>query len=178
MAISSLGFDGSLNEAGFAVLMTQSGIKYSVAGPGDLLVSATPGSRAVSVAAGTAYGTGVGAINSDPIALTIDTPSVGGWYLVVLRRDWADNSITPLVLTGPTTTAATPTTVPSTLPTMESVPGVRDDQKLAWVWANSSTTELVMFDIRAKTVTDALAMFRVSPTPMVAGTPLNTVRFW
>lgn len=153
MAITTMGFDGTLNEEQFARLMTLVGVRYSVAGAGDFNVTAVEGNRAVSVAAGTAYAAGVAAVNSAPITVALPAPAGGAWHLIVLGRDWATNTAAVRSIPGETTSSVVPTAPPTVFPGLDSTAGVVDDQKLAWAWVNASNNNVLLFDLRDLTIT-------------------------
>lgn len=157
MTITSAGFNGSIDEAQFAILMSLAGIRYSVAGPTDYQVSPVPGNRQVSAGPGVAYGCGVTASSSAAVNVSFATPSAGAWHLVVLRRDWQANTSTVMSIAGATTTTVTPTSPPASYPeTLQQTAGLLDDQPLAWVWVNAATTAITVFDVRSYTTAERL----------------------
>lgn len=148
MAITGTGFDGTMDEAQFSVLMALAGARYTVGSTADFAATQVSGQRSVSISAGIAYAAGVTAISADAIVLDFAAPSAGQWNLGVLRRTWATNMREVVVVAGSTTSATTPTARPSLYPTINSTPGVVDDQPLWWFWVSAAATTVVMFDER------------------------------
>jgi len=148
MAITASGFDGSVNETQFAKMMTGAGVSRSVAGTADYAATAVTGARAVTVDPGSAYAFGVIAESDAATVLNMAAPTAGQWHLLVLKRDWTNNTIVLALIPGETTSESTPTFAPATLPALEGTPGVRDDQKLFWLWVNSATTGVKIIDVR------------------------------
>lgn len=152
MAWSNVGFDGTINEAEWSKLSSLLGNGYVAAGNGDCLVTAVPGARSVSVAAGALYGDGVLSTNSAAETVALTTPVNGQWYAVCLRRTWATNTSALVAIAGATTTTTTPTAPPTAFPTLNTNTGVLTDQPIAWAWCNSANTTVVVYDIRLKAV--------------------------
>lgn len=153
MAWTNVGFDGTINEAQWSqmsTLMGSSGGGYLAAGNGDCLVTAVPGARSVSVAAGSLYGDGIVSTNSAPEVVAMTTPVNGQWYVIALRRTWATNTAALVAIAGATTTTTTPTAPPTSFPTLNTNQGVLTDQPIAWAWCNSANTTVVVYDIRLK----------------------------
>jgi len=158
MAITTKGFAGTVDEYEHARLFALGAHRYAVGSVNDLRVSAVSGQRSVAVAAGAAFSSGV---RVDLDALEIRAlPAIasgGAWHLVVLRRTWGNPSAQPptagtaqlLTLPGPLTTTEAPAAPPTVLPaTIASLPGVRDDQPLAWAWVSAGSTSVLLFDMR------------------------------
>lgn len=152
MAWTSVGFDGTINEAQWASLSGLLGNDYVAAGNGDCVVTAVGGARSVSVAAGSLYGDGVLSTNSGAETVAMTTPVNGQWYVIALRRTWATNTAALVAIAGATTTTTTPTAPPTSFPTLNTNKGVLTDQPIAWAWCNSSNTTVVVYDIRLKAV--------------------------
>lgn len=152
MAWTNVGFDGTINEAQWASLAGLLGNDYVAAGNGDCVVTAVPGARSVSVAAGSLYGDGVLSTNSGPETVAMTTPVNGQWYVIALRRTWATNTAALVAIAGATTTTTTPTAPPTSFPTLNTNKGVLTDQPIAWAWCNSANTTVVVYDIRLKAV--------------------------
>lgn len=158
MAITSIGYDGTINEVEFAKLMAIAGLRYAVNGPTDFQAAAVPGNRQVTVGPGIAYGVGVKSSSSANELVTFPTPSAGAWHLVIVRRDWAANTSVVMAIAGATTTTVTPTSPPTSYPAgLNQNPGVLDDQPIAWVWVNAGSTALSVYDLRTYTLTERLA---------------------
>lgn len=152
MAWTNWGFDGTINEAQWAQMAGLLGNDYVAAGNGDCLVTAVPGARSVSVAAGTLYGDGVVSVNSGPETVAMTTPVNGQWYVIALRRTWATNTAALVAIAGATTSTTTPTAPPTSFPTLNTDKGVLTDQPIAWAWCNSANTTVVVYDIRLRAV--------------------------
>ncbi len=152
MAWTSVGFDGTINEAQWSQMAGLLGNDYVAAGNGDCLVTAVGGSRAVSVAAGSLYGDGIVSTNSGAETVAMTTPVNGQWYVIALRRTWATNTAALVAIAGATTTTTTPTAPPTSFPTLNTNKGVLTDQPIAWAWCNSANTTVVVYDIRLKAV--------------------------
>ena len=152
MAWTSVGFDGTITEIQWAGLSSLLGNGYVAAGNGDCLVTAVPGARSVSVAAGSLYGNGVLSTNSGAETVAMTTPVNGQWYVIALRRTWATNTAALVAIAGATTTTTTPTAPPTSFPTLNTNVGVLTDQPIAWAWCNSANTTVVVYDIRLKAV--------------------------
>lgn len=152
MAWTNVGFDGTINEAQWSALAGLLGNGYVAAGNGDCVVTAVPGARSVSVAAGSLYGDGVLSTNSAPETVAMTTPVNGQWYVIALRRTWATNTSALVAIAGATTTTTTPTAPPTSFPTLNTNVGVLTDQPIAWAWCNSANTTVVVYDIRLKAV--------------------------
>ena len=148
MAWTNWGFDGTINEAQWSQMAGLLGNGYVAAGNGDCAVTAVPGARSVSVAAGTLYGDGVVSVNSGAETVAMTTPVNGQWYVIALRRTWATNTAALVAIAGATTTTTTPTTAPTSFPTLNTSAGVLTDQPIAWAWCNSANTTVVIFDLR------------------------------
>ena len=152
MAWTSVGFDGTINEAQWSQMAGLLGNDYVAAGNSDCLVTAVGGARSVSVAAGSLYGDGVVSTNSAPETVAMTTPVNGQWYVIALRRTWATNTAALVAIAGATTTTTTPTAPPTSFPTLNTNKGVLTDQPIAWAWCNSANTTVVVYDIRLKAV--------------------------
>lgn len=171
MAITGVGFDGSVDEVQFARLMSLAGVRYAVASPADLAATSVPGVRSVSIAAGTALGAGVHATSTSPVVLPLPTPTAGQWHVIALRRDWSANSCVLVSVPGETTSSAIPAGVPASLPAMQASAGTVDDQPLCWAWVNVTTTSVLLFDLRALTASARLASLEQAGV-LVTGTTL------
>lgn len=152
MSWTNWGFDGTINEAQWSQMAGLLGNGYVAAGNGDCVVTAVGGARSVSVAAGTLYGDGVVSVNSGAETVAMTTPVNGQWYVIVLTRTWATNSVALRAVAGATTSTTTPTVAPTSFPTLNTNVGVLTDQPIAWAWCNSANTTVVVFDIRLKAV--------------------------
>lgn len=146
MAITSFGYPGTIDAKTQAVWLPMvSAAQYSVAGPGDLRVTARTGAdRGLTVAAGTAAGDGVMDIFSTPDN-SLALPSVAGtnvsrWFMVVLRRNWNTNLSALAIIAGSATRE---------LPARQNTPGGISDQPLALCRVESGKTTVAEFvDLR------------------------------
>lgn len=129
MAITSIGYDGTVDEADWTKLMGDAARStYGVGGGTDWRVTAHPTlARGVSVATGSGWGWGVYDTNSATVSLAGATISSGTrWDMVVARRDWSGTG-------GSTTFAMITGTSSQTLPNRNKTPGDVDDQPIALV---------------------------------------------
>lgn len=150
MAQTSFGFAGSINDAQWATVTRFFGREYCVAEPGHLRATPTAGVRRLTIAAGTAFGSGVTTVLSTSETVDLPTPTAGQWFLIALRRVWSLGATSLVVVPG-TTTAADPSTFdyPLSFPAArKATPGVEDDQPLYWVHANNLDATLLLVDIR------------------------------
>lgn len=145
MAITSVGYDGTVDEVQWATLSTFLGSEYAVGGSGDWRVSIVTGlDRTVRVAAGVGYGYGV--MDESDTAVDIQLPTVGStyrWDLIVARRDWQGGG-------GVTTFEYVQGTTAEAIPAGRlHEPGVEDDQPLALVKViPGQTTPQQVIDLR------------------------------
>jgi len=110
MAFTAVGFDGSVDEAGFVGMARYFGPRYSVGSSGSLRVTAGgSGDRAVTIAAGSGYVYGVTATQSGSSVKNLASVSSGSRYdLVVLRVNWETNTASIEVITGSSSSATLP----------------------------------------------------------------------
>jgi microcystin-dependent protein len=148
MTWTNWGFDGTINEAQWSQMAGLLGNGYVAADASSCVTTAVPGARSVSVSAGTLYGDGIVSVNSAAKTVAMTTPVNGQWYLIALRRTWATNSVELVAIAGATTTTATPATVPTSYPTINSTPGVLTDQPISWAWCNSANLTVIVSDLR------------------------------
>lgn len=156
MAIVSRGYDGTITEADWALLAPGLGAYESVTSGLGATVLTSP-DRAVRIAGGAAVGHGV--LDVSDTAVTVACGSVASgvrWDTVALRRNWATNTTSIVVVAGTATTMVAPG--------VQANPGVSDDQPLylAKVQAGSSViVELVDVRVRASkalTVSDLVGL--------------------
>ena len=157
MAITSSGFDGTMNEQQLSRLLLLAGVRHAVGSLTDFAATAVNGLRSVAFAAGEAYTAGVVTTSTASEVLALPVPSAGAWHLIVLRRTWATNTTQLVVIAGSTTSTTTPAAPPATFPTISKTHGVEDDQPLYWAWVSNSTSSVVLFDFRDLTVDARLA---------------------
>jgi hypothetical protein len=136
MAITSIGYDGSVNESEWAKMIPLVGSsQYGVFGAGDFKV--TPHAtmdRGVNIATGSAWGHGVYDTSDATISLQGASVASGSrWDLVVVRRNWSGTG-------GATTVAIVQGTATRALPARNTTPGTIDDQPLALVQFTAGQT--------------------------------------
>lgn len=142
MAISSVGYAGTVDAAQWADLVWRAGgSEYGVVGFGDWRVSVGGGTRQVSVAAGKGWGHGVVDSNSAPVVLTHSSvPSGQRWDLIVAHRNWNTNTTTFAIVAGGSA---------KVIPARDSDIGDEADQPIALVRINAgATTVAEIVDLR------------------------------
>lgn len=130
MAITSVGYDGTVDESQWASMVSKvGGYEYGIDKAGDFAITQSAGTRMVSISAGLAWGRGVMDISDAPVILQLDSVSTGSRYdLIALRRTWGPAN------GGPTEIVVVKGTSAKTIPSgRQSNPGVVDDQPLALV---------------------------------------------
>jgi hypothetical protein len=158
MALSSVGFDGTLSEQDWATMASLTGAQYAVRLAGDFQVSVHAGSTlTVDIAAGTAFGRGVTVVNTAQISIALDSVTSGArWDAIVIRRNWTTNTVTVEKITGTATRA-----VPAG---RNNSPGTLDDQVIALVQSTFGQTlptaviDMRVFPSKVLTVSDLLAI--------------------
>lgn len=118
MAITSIGFAGSVGAVEFAQLAVHQGALYPVVcGKDDLAVTANPGGTLTcNVAPGASAGQGVKTTSTATEAVTFSavvTPGQTRWDAVVLRRSWASTGSAALVVVPGTAGAGAPMVLPA-----------------------------------------------------------------
>ncbi|MFF2631952.1 hypothetical protein ACFVR6_03625 [Microbacterium sp. NPDC058021] len=143
MAITSVGYEGTIYEAQWAEMMPLvGGRQYGVAGPGDWRVTVGGADRQVRVAAGRGFGHGVLDNSSTETVLSLATVASGSrWDLVVARRNWGTNTTSFAVVTGSATRA---------LPGGRAqTPGTLDEQPVALVRVQAGQSQVAeIVDLR------------------------------
>jgi hypothetical protein len=136
MAITSIGYDGSVNEAQWSKLIPLAGSShYGVAAGQDWKV--TPHAtldRGITVATGSGWGHGILDTSDTTVSLQGTAVSSGSrWDLVVARRNWggAGGLTTFVLVTGSSS---------KSLPARNTTPGTLDDQPLALVQFTAGQT--------------------------------------
>lgn len=145
MTITSIGYDGPIDEVGFAQMMPSVGAsEYGVVGAGDWKVTAHPSTaQAVNVAVGKGWGRGV-FDTSDSIVTVQCAPISSGtrWDLIAARRNWQP-------VNGTTTFGAISGGATADIPGRLTQPGVQDDQPIALVqWTAGQTQPSQIMDLR------------------------------
>lgn len=139
MAISSVGYDGTVDEAQWASMVSKvGGYEYGVDKAGDFAVTQSAGTRMVSIAPGVAWGRGVLDVSDTLVVVQLDAVTTGTRYdLIALRRSWgpANGGPSELVVIKGTSARALP-------PGRMSSPGVTDDQPLALVRVQAGSSSL------------------------------------
>jgi hypothetical protein len=129
LAITSAGFDGTVDEVQAAKMARFAGSEYAVLAAGSMKVApVTTADRTVAVWGGTAFGHGVLSESDTTVNLQAAAVSSGSrWDTVVLRRDWQPPGGTAslMLLQG--------TSSKLVASTRKVGPGVLDDQLLALV---------------------------------------------
>jgi hypothetical protein len=151
MAFTATGYDGTVDELGFAQLMLLAGNRHTVPTRASFAATQVGGSRAISLTAGQAYAPGVRVSSDAAVRVDLPAPAAGQWHLIVLRRAWSTNAVTVEALTSNAliTTTATPTAIPATsMVDLNSSPGATDDQPLYWAWVNNATVAVALVDLR------------------------------
>lgn len=133
MTITSAGYAGTVGDAQWANMVSRVGSSYyAVDSYASFRVTITSGTRAVSVAAGSASAYGIYDTSDAPITKNLDSvPSGTRWDLVVLRRTWATKSTSVEVIPGGSSKA---------LPARTVNVGTLVDQPLALVRAIAGST--------------------------------------
>lgn len=145
MAITSIGYDGSVNEAQWAKMIPSVGSsQYGVVAAGDWKV--TPHStmdRGVNIAIGSGWGHGVLDTSDATVSLQGALVSSGDrWDMVVMRRNWAG-------VGGVSTFVLVQGTAVKQLPSRNNTPGTLDDQPLALVrFTAGQTAAQEIIDLR------------------------------
>lgn len=130
MAITSVGYDGIVNEIQWSEMIKKVGAAdYGVVGIDDFKVTGVAGvDRTVSIAAGKAWGHGVYDTSTSAVTVQLNTVSSGfRWDLIAIRRNWTGTG-------GATTVVKVTGTSAQIIPAGRAVgPGVTDEQPLALV---------------------------------------------
>lgn len=139
MAITSVGYDGTVDEAQWASMVSKiGGYEYGVDAAGHFAVTQSAGTRMISIAAGLAWGRGVMDISDAASVIQLDAVTTGARYdLVALRRTWgpANGGPTELVVIKGTSAKAIPSG-------RQASPGVVDDQPLALVRVQAGSASI------------------------------------
>jgi len=135
MAISSVGYAGTVGDAQWAELVPRAGgVFYSVDDFASFRVTAAAGTRMIQVAPGTAAGAGILDKSSAIETRALGSVPAGVRYdLVVLRRTWATKLSEIVVIPGGSVAA---------LPARQTTPGDKDDQPLALVRVAAGSTAI------------------------------------
>lgn len=146
MAITSVGYDGTVDEAQWASMVSKVGsYEYGVDGAGDFSVTQVAGTRMLSVAGGIAWGRGVMDLSDDTQIIQLEPVSTGSrWDLIALRRTWGPLS------GGPTELVVIKGTSSKQIPSgRQNTPGVVDDQPIALIRVQAGLSGIPeMIDLR------------------------------
>lgn len=139
MAEISEGWDGTVNEAGIARILSAATAPRIESG---FTLETVSGQRRVVLAPGESHHAFIRYTKDTSTQFTVPTPSAGRFYLLVQRRDWTANAVTHLLLPATETEAATPPIAPpAAYPSeFEDTPGVIADIALHWVWVRFTDT--------------------------------------
>ncbi len=142
MAITNVGYQGTVDEQQWAALSSLLGSDYAVAS--GLAITAVAGQdRTVAIAPGSAYGRGV--LTRSDAQATLQLGAIGSgsrWDAIVLRRNWGTDTSAFAVVPGSSSEQ-----IPAGI---QSSPGVLDDQVLALVQVTAGqTAPTAIRDLRA-----------------------------
>jgi len=155
--MQSWGYKGTIDEAQWAQMAAFFGTRYAVRSNSDWDITAVVNERQISISPGLGFGNGVADSTDEAVVLALPAPpaTVGQWYLLVARRDWGDSSTEFVLVSGDGSDGTTPTAWPTSYPAArEASPGVLDDQPLFWAWVKTSSTDVVLFDLRTYAIGD------------------------
>ncbi|MCJ1709221.1 phage tail protein [Microbacterium sp. VKM Ac-2923] len=140
---TSAGYEGTINEAEWSVLTTEAGgRRYGVLNAASWKVTAGTADREVRIAPGSGFGLGIMDQSTAEASLSLPAPSSGSrWWLIIVRRNWAENKSYFDCIQGPTEAASIP-------PRSNSF-GVVDDQPIALARVQAGQSQVVEFrDLR------------------------------
>lgn len=150
MAITSVGYDGSVSEVQWSQMVPNVGSSnYGVVGVNDWKVTAHATlDKGVNIAAGSGFGHGIFDTSSSTTTVTGAALASGTRYdLVVAKRDWTGAG-------GVTTFRIISGTSSRTIPTRATTPGSVDEQPIALLRFDSGQTKPVeIVDLRVWTGT-------------------------
>lgn len=129
MAITSIGYDGSVNETEWAKLIPLAGSShYGVSGTNDWKVTThATMDRGVNIATGSGWGHGILDTSSSTVSLQGNSVGSGSrWDCVVARRNWSGTG-------GSTQFFLVQGTSTKQIPSRNTTPGTIDDQPIALV---------------------------------------------
>lgn len=139
MAITSVGYDGTVDEVQWASMVSKvGGYEYGIDSAAHFAVSQIAGTRMISIAPGTAWGRGVMDLSDAAVNLQLDSVATGArWDMIALRRVWGPSN------GGPTELVVVKGTSAKQLPAGRLVnPGFSDDQPLALVRVQAGVTSI------------------------------------
>lgn len=145
MAITSIGYDGSVNESDWAKMIPLVGSShYGVAGANDWKVTAhSTMDRGVNIATGTGWGHGVRDTSDATVSLQAAAVSSGDrWDMIVMRRNWSGTG-------GTSSFQIVQGTSAKQLPARSNTPGTLDEQPIALVrFTAGQTAAQQIIDLR------------------------------
>jgi hypothetical protein len=145
MAITSAGYDGTVDEVQFAQMIPKVGTtEYGVSDRGEFRVTAVAGQdRTLNISDGTAWGMGVFDVSDSNITVQLDIVTSGSrWDLIVLHRDWQPPG-------GNTSIKVIKGGSKMVIPTRKTSPGIEDDQPIALVRVQAGSTGIAeIVDLR------------------------------
>jgi hypothetical protein len=148
MAITSVGFKGTVGETQWARLSTLMGQGACLEKVGDCTITQVAGQRQVSVSTGSIFGDGVLSTLSSAEVVTVPPPTNGQWFLLVLNRVWSTKVSSFVIRNSNTTATASSGKVPTSYPaTLKTGVGAESDTPVAWLWGNSTGTAVVVVPI-------------------------------
>lgn len=148
MTIVSWGFQGTIDEIQWAKHAQLLGNEYAVNSPTALAPVAVAGARQVRIPVGIAHGKGITSEVTAAEVITLATPAVGQWYLIVLRRVWASKTAVLTALAGPTTVMPLTGGPPAAFPAeRQASPGSTDDMPVCWAHVNGTDTTMVVIPL-------------------------------
>lgn len=123
MPITSVGYEGSVNEEEWAELLAMAGGRqYGVLEPGSWRATVGVADREVRLSAGAGFGWGVVDRSTEDASIVLPPTQSGSvWHLIAMRRDWQANVSAFGSIAGGSAQA---------LPARETTPGTSDDQPL------------------------------------------------
>jgi hypothetical protein len=155
MLFSILGIQKSIGPKEWGLYAHHLSGEPTVGDSASFAATVIAGQRAVSIAPGTALAYGIDIAGVQSATVVLPRPAdPGRWYLIALERRHQQGEtvdVELVVLTGPATTALGPARAPLVQPAgWTVVPGVKTHQALHWVWVSGTTTNMSIFDVRAK----------------------------
>lgn len=160
MTVTTKGYQGTITDADMATMYPHH--VPTVAGAGDLLVTAVNGVRRVSVAAGSAFGPFLKYTSDAAQPVDLAPPSSGGkWYALTIDRQWSPTNAATLRAddlavsndgTVPTMPTAAVLAALAALPNQPGTAGSTAGQRqlLSLAHVRAADTTVTLFDLRAR----------------------------
>ncbi|MDQ7877377.1 hypothetical protein Q9R08_05235 [Microbacterium sp. QXD-8] len=125
MAITSRGYEGTIDYEDWAIVTSHFGSQYSVFGADAFSAAAGASDREVVLQPGRAAGHGILDDSDATISVVGGTVATGSrWDLIALRRNWATGATTPVIIAGSAAKA---------IPARENDPGEEKDDQPLWL---------------------------------------------